>query len=194
MTGTHNLHLTPGEGQTPISLLFDEYAEELSFPQIYLDVPRQITGPRPTPFTKVSSEIRRTDHRGVGPEHVLYMATKVMRYNVSEKTMTFKTNADPSAFTRQQFETGGREFLDDVLNRNLAFVRGIHNTVQYWQDRRKELFAMIRQLGQALGGTEFRFDRMTKFHAPRQKDDGAQSDEVEWRMQALTDRRTCVSR
>lgn len=47
----------------------------------------------------------------------------------------------------EQFETGGREFLDDVLNRKLAFMRGIPNTVQYWQDRRKELFAMIRQLG-----------------------------------------------
>ncbi|KAL3195670.1 hypothetical protein MRX96_001797 [Rhipicephalus microplus] len=50
--GTHSLHVAPGEGQTPISLLFDEYAEELSFPQIYLGIPRRITGPRPTPLHK----------------------------------------------------------------------------------------------------------------------------------------------
>ncbi|XP_049268753.1 LOW QUALITY PROTEIN: uncharacterized protein LOC125757327 [Rhipicephalus sanguineus] len=106
MTGLRSLHLAPGEGQTPISLLFDEYAEELSFLQIYLGVPRQITGPRPTPFAKASSEIHWTDHRGVGPEHVLYMAMKVMRHNVAEKTMTFKTNAATSASMRQQFETG----------------------------------------------------------------------------------------
>ncbi|KAH7934799.1 hypothetical protein HPB52_000496 [Rhipicephalus sanguineus] len=115
MTGTHGFHLAPGEGQTPMSLLFDEYTEELSFPQIYLGVPRLIHGPRPTPFTKASSGIRRTDRHGVGLEHVLSMAIKVMRHNVSEKTMTFKTNAATSAFTRQQFETGGREFLDNVL-------------------------------------------------------------------------------
>lgn len=63
---------------------------------------------------------------------------KVMRYNVAEKTMTFRTNATTSSFTRQQLESSGREFLDEV------FMRGVPNTVQYWQDRRKELFAMIR--------------------------------------------------
>ncbi|KAH7972567.1 hypothetical protein HPB52_013441 [Rhipicephalus sanguineus] len=90
--------------------------------EIYLGVICQITGPRPTPFTKASSEIRRTDRRGVETVHVLYMAMKVMRHNVFEKTMTFKTNAAASAFTRQQFEKGGRRFPDDVLNRILAFI------------------------------------------------------------------------
>lgn len=73
-----------------------------------------------------------------------YTAMKVMRYNVAEKAMTFRTNATTSSFTRQQLESSGREFLDEVLNRDLVFMRGVPNTVQYWQDRRKELFAMIR--------------------------------------------------
>ncbi|CAN7949023.1 unnamed protein product, partial [Ixodes hexagonus] len=161
--GTHSLHVAPGEGQTPISLLFDEYAEELSFPQIYLGEPRRITGPRPTPFTKASSEIRRTDRRGVCPHHVLYMAAKVMRHNVASKTMTFRTNSITSAITRQQLENA--EFMDEVLNRDLGFMRGIPNTVQYWQDRRKELFAMIRQLGKphaflTLSAAELHWDRL----------------------------------
>ncbi|KAH7934817.1 hypothetical protein HPB52_001001 [Rhipicephalus sanguineus] len=88
MTGTHSLHLAPGEVQTQISLLFDEYAEELFFPQIYLGVTRQISELRRTSFTKASRKIRRIDRCGVGPEHVLYMAKKVMRQMVSEKTMT----------------------------------------------------------------------------------------------------------
>ncbi|KAH6925522.1 hypothetical protein HPB50_006525 [Hyalomma asiaticum] len=66
---THSLHLAPGEGRVPISLLCDEYAEELSFPIIYLGVPRAISGPRPTPFSMASSEIRRTDRRGAIPGH-----------------------------------------------------------------------------------------------------------------------------
>lgn len=37
--------------------------------------------------------------------------------------------------------------MDKVLNRDLAFMLGVPNTLQYWQDRCKELFAMIRQLG-----------------------------------------------
>ncbi|XP_077531652.1 uncharacterized protein LOC144144146 [Haemaphysalis longicornis] len=75
------------------------------------------------------------------------MAMKVMCYNVGEKTMTFRTNATMSLFTRKQLEKGGSAFLNEVLNRDLAFMRGVPNTVQYWQERRKELFAMIRQLG-----------------------------------------------
>ncbi|KAL3185416.1 hypothetical protein MRX96_005440 [Rhipicephalus microplus] len=69
---------------------------------------------------------------------------KVMRHNVASKTMTFRTNAITNAITRQQLENA--HFMDKVLNRDLGFMRGIPNTVQYWQDRRKELFAMIRQL------------------------------------------------
>ncbi|KAH8031900.1 hypothetical protein HPB51_021542 [Rhipicephalus microplus] len=59
------------------------------------------------------------------------MAAKVMRFNVAEKTMTFPTNATTDSFTRQQLESGGREFLDDVLNRDLGFMRGIpkHDSV-----------------------------------------------------------------
>ncbi|KAL3195671.1 hypothetical protein MRX96_001798 [Rhipicephalus microplus] len=78
------------------------------------------------------------------PDHVFYMAMKVMRHNVSSKTMTFRTYAITSAITRQQLENA--HFMDEVLNRDLGFMRGIPNTVQYWQDRRKELFAMIREL------------------------------------------------
>ncbi|XP_077534692.1 uncharacterized protein LOC144146629 [Haemaphysalis longicornis] len=61
--------------------------------------------------------------------------------------MMFRTNDATGAITREQLEKGGKKFLDDVLNRDLAFGRGVPNTVQYWQERRKELFAMIRQLG-----------------------------------------------
>lgn len=67
--------------------------------------------------------------------------------NVAEKTTTFRTNALTSAFTRQQLENGGRSSLDKALNRDFAFMRDIPNTIQYWQDRRNELLAMIRQLG-----------------------------------------------
>ncbi|KAH7936286.1 hypothetical protein HPB52_021327 [Rhipicephalus sanguineus] len=88
------------------------------------------------------------------------MAMKVMRHNV-------ETNAATSAFTWQQFETGGREFLHDVLNRNLALMRGIPYTVQYWQDLRKELFAMIRQFDAARCGTHgFSLAVVGSVHSP----------------------------
>lgn len=117
-------------------------------------------------FTKASSEICRTDRRGVCPEHILYMAMEVMRH-VSEKTMTFRTNPITSSFTRQQLESGGRKFMDEVLNRDLAFMRGVPNVVEYWKDHRKELFAMICQVGKphayvTISAAEVHCDRLLK--------------------------------
>ncbi|KAL3219068.1 hypothetical protein MRX96_030697 [Rhipicephalus microplus] len=59
----------------------------------------------------------------------------------------FRTNETTGSITREQLESGGKKFLEEVLDRDLAFMRDVPNTVQYWQDRRCELFAMIRQLG-----------------------------------------------
>ncbi|KAL3222393.1 hypothetical protein MRX96_028416 [Rhipicephalus microplus] len=144
---SHSLHLASGENHVPLALFMDAYAEELAFPTIYMGVPRKIIGPRSTPFAMASSEIRRTDRRGATLEHVLYMSAKVMRYNVAESSMMFRTNETTGSITREQLESGGKKFLEEVLDRDFAFMRGVPNTVQYWQDRRSELFAMIHQLG-----------------------------------------------
>ena len=87
-----NLNLAPGENKIPISLLFDEHAEELSFPDIYLG--HFITfreGLSVTPFMMATSELRRSNRRGVTPHHLLYMAMKIMRMRVRDSlSVAFK--------------------------------------------------------------------------------------------------------
>ncbi|KAL3245913.1 hypothetical protein MRX96_058119 [Rhipicephalus microplus] len=102
----------------------DAYAEELAFLTIYMGVPRKIIGPRSTPFAIASSEIRRTDRRGATPEHVLYMAAKVMRYNVAESNMTFRTSETTGSITREQLERGGKKFLEEELGDLSYRVKG----------------------------------------------------------------------
>lgn len=142
---SHVLDIAPGEGQTPISLLHDTTGEELSFPQIYLGQPRKILSDRVTPFSLATSEIRRTDRRGVQPTHVLYMAMKVIRHRMVEKTITFRSNRETDAITRKQLEE--REFVQSAIDQDLAFMRGVPNTTHYWMEKKREVFAMIRQLG-----------------------------------------------
>ncbi|KAL3184170.1 hypothetical protein MRX96_032455 [Rhipicephalus microplus] len=120
---SYSLHLAPAENRVPLALFMDAYAEELAFPTIYMGVPRKIIGPRSTPFAMASSEIRCSDRRGATPEHVLYMAAKVMLYNVAESNMMFRTNESTGSITREQLESGGKEFLEEVLDRDLAFIR-----------------------------------------------------------------------
>lgn len=78
------MRLAPGEHNIPQSLLFDEHAEELSFPSIYLGQFRKFKDEvRVTPFIIASSELRRSDRRGVTPYHLLYIDVKIMRLRVS---------------------------------------------------------------------------------------------------------------
>ena len=83
------LHIAPGEQSSPLSILFDEYAEELSFPTIYggqfRNYREEITV---TPFMQATSELRRTDRHGADPQHLLYLAAKIMRVRVSPVSYT----------------------------------------------------------------------------------------------------------
>ncbi|XP_062538206.1 uncharacterized protein LOC134206494 [Armigeres subalbatus] len=140
------LELAPAQNQKPLSIIYDEFAEELSFPDIYLGHPRCFNREvHVTAFMMATSEVRRRDRRGARPEHILYMAMKIMRLRVSEGlNNTFKCMGTAN-ITRAQLQD--REFLESCIERNLSFLKSIPNSVQYWQQRKRDVFAMIRQLG-----------------------------------------------
>ncbi|XP_024085470.1 uncharacterized protein LOC106661425 isoform X2 [Cimex lectularius] len=141
------LRIAPGENNVPISLLFDEHAEELSFPSIYLGQFRQFReGVTVTPFMMATSELRRSDRRGVTPHHLLYVAMKIMRIRVRDSlTVAFKHIGKKSNITKEEVQA--ENYIHNCIESNLAFLRSIPNSTWYWSERKKDLFAMIRQLG-----------------------------------------------
>ena len=79
-----------------------------------------------TPFQIVTSEIRRQDRRGTTPEHILYMAAKIMRLIVrvaSGLHATYRCSGDLSKVTRQMIEDKG--FLKYCVEHNFAFLKSI---------------------------------------------------------------------
>ncbi|GIY59126.1 ATP-dependent DNA helicase [Caerostris darwini] len=67
------LALTPGKDKMPLSVLFDDLAEELSYPRIYCGDMRRLTIKKsPTYSEIVKSELRRYDRRGATPQKILY--------------------------------------------------------------------------------------------------------------------------
>ncbi|GFY21521.1 uncharacterized protein TNCV_1166691 [Trichonephila clavipes] len=77
------LDISPGQNSSPINIIYDVHGEELTFPQIYYGVPRQFDlNVWVTLYMMATSEIRRTDRRGATPDHVLYMAMKMLRIRV----------------------------------------------------------------------------------------------------------------
>lgn len=141
------IRLAPGEKNVPNSLLFDEHAEELSFPSIYLGQFRVFKeGVRVTSYSMATSELRRADRRGVTPQHLLYLAMKIMRLRVRDSlTIAFKHIGNDSNITKEQIQS--EAYINQSLETNLAFLKCIPNSGWYWAERKRDLFAMIRQLG-----------------------------------------------
>ena len=138
------LTLAPGMNQTPTNIIFDEYAEELSFPAIYLGHPLTFNpSVHVTPYLMATSEIPRSDRRGVTPERILNMATKIMRMQLNrDLTLTFKTMRDTVGITREMIED--KQKIDQFVHKDAAFLKSIPNSVTYWHQRKNDLFAMIR--------------------------------------------------
>ena len=141
------MQIAPGQHKVPLSIIYDEHAEELSFPQIYYGVGREFCSSRPPmPYMIATSEIRRRDRRGVTPNHVSYMGMKILRLRVAQGIQhIFKCDVENENITRANIQD--RKFLQEKLDKNLTFLKSIPNRCQYWADRKRDLFAMIRQLG-----------------------------------------------
>ena len=141
------MQIAPGQHKVPLNIIYDEHAEGISFPQIYYGMGREFRSLRPpTPYMIASSEIRRRDRRGVTPDHVLYMRMKFSRLRVAQGIQhIFICNVENENITRADIQD--QEFLQKKSDKNLTFFKSIHNSYQYWTDRKRHLFAMIRQLG-----------------------------------------------
>lgn len=122
------LDMAPGMKQKPMSLIYDEHAEELSFPSIYLGEPRVFSIENVTPYMMASSEILRRDRRGVKPEHILYIAMKIIHLRLTDNLyITFKNIGDSANITWTAIED--KKFLENCVERNLSVFKSILNFV-----------------------------------------------------------------
>jgi hypothetical protein len=79
----HCLDIAPGQRSSPLNIICDAYAEELS-PSIYYGVGRQSKDSvSVTPYMMATNETKRSDRRGVAPQHILYTAMKTLRLRVN---------------------------------------------------------------------------------------------------------------
>ena len=135
-TEENEVHWAPSMGKTPLSLLYDEYAEELSFPSIYLGEPREFKLERVTPYMMATSEIRRRDRRGATPEHILFMAMRVMRFRMRDSIYaTFRINANTERLTRKDIEDF--QFVEKCMEKNFSFLKSIPNSLLVVKEKRR---------------------------------------------------------
>ena len=147
------LNIAPGENQIPLSLFQDADAEYLAFPTIYC-------GQRMTPaherLVHVSYadickwEVRASDRR---------VAKSVPNLFFKMKKLSIKQVLDKANFAIRRCKTKGKrltakDMMDDNVRDSLAradegyrIFKELRNSPAYLQKRKKDVFAMIRQLG-----------------------------------------------
>ena len=144
---SHAVKHAPAEGKRPISLLWDLHAEELTFPTIYCGQKRNVN--TKLTYTDVAkSEALNFDRRGCKPHKLLYSFKKSQQQQVRDSiTISLRKRSN------LQDVTAGKlldpDYVTGLENRNEGYkiLKNIRSSPAYWEARKKELFATIRQLG-----------------------------------------------
>ena len=151
----HILNVAPAEGNRPMSVFSDKYSEELAYPGIFLGQPRKDNKDR---WVKVhysdvcKSELRRSDRRAaMCVENIFYKTKKVqMKILLGKSNIALrKCKGNRRSLNAGHLKQDGA--LDGLLRHNegFKFLTALRGSPPYFEKAKKDLFAMIRQLGPA---------------------------------------------
>ncbi|XP_031637004.1 uncharacterized protein LOC116349612 [Contarinia nasturtii] len=119
---------------------------ELTFPKIYAGGTFNTNSVSYT--NRVKSELRRADRRSCDPDHVLYMAKEkqerqcLSNINVCLRKVKGLENMTAGNFLKE--DTVNNLVSHDASYRILSQIR---SSPAYWETKKKELMALLRQLG-----------------------------------------------
>ena len=147
------ISVAPGEGQRPVSLFKDPNAEYLAFPTLFCGQKRMENSERHTNvyYSDICKwELRCVDRRiALHIPNIFFKMKKLQLEQVSSKVHL----AVRRCKTKGKTYTAGYILKDNMgeslvrLDEGYKIFRTIRNSPQYWENQKKEVFAMIRQLG-----------------------------------------------
>ena len=149
------LNVAPGEGSRPMSIFRDKYSEELAYPGIFLGQKRPDNANRLTDvhYSEIcKSELRRSDRRAaMCVENIFFKAKKLqMKILLGQcQTALRKCKGNDGTITAGQLKQPGA--IDNLVHHDqgLRFLRALQGSPPYFEKAKKDIFAMIRQLGPA---------------------------------------------
>lgn len=147
------LSVAPGEGNSPLGLFQDIYSEFLAFPSIYCGQSRPDNSCRPVPLhysTICKWELRNIDRRvAMNIPNIFYKLKKIQIKQIKDKVSLAirKCKTKGKRITARDVLSPG--FVDDIAVHSEGFrvLRKIRGSPPYWESTKKDVFAMIRQLG-----------------------------------------------
>ena len=151
----HILNIAPGEGNRPLSVFKDKYSEELAYPGIFLGQQRPENKDRllSVYYSDIcKSELRQSDRRAAMCVENIFFKTKKLQMKLllgKSQIALRKCKGSNNSMTAGQLKQQGS--LERLIHHDegYKFLRALRGSPPYFEKAKKDLFAMIRQLGPA---------------------------------------------
>ncbi|XP_061173328.1 uncharacterized protein LOC133182501 [Saccostrea echinata] len=143
----------PGQGQRPISLYQDQMAEYLSFPTIFCGKGRIENDQRQVPVSYADIakwELRSVDRRAAqSVPNLFFKLKKIQLKQVTDKCNLALRKCKTKGKTFTANEIRNPDQINNIVRYNEGFYvfKQLRNSPPYLETRKKDDFAMIRQLG-----------------------------------------------
>lgn len=144
-----------GEGSVPLSIFRDRYSEELAYPGIFLGQKRLSNEDRVVPvhYSDIcQSELRRSDRRAAKCVENIFFKTKKLQMKIllgKSQIALPKCKGNQRILTAGQLKQEGALERLKHLDEGYKFLRALRGSPPYFEKAKKDIFAMIRQLGPA---------------------------------------------
>ena len=145
------LNVAPSEGFTPLGLLTDNYCEELCFPQLYFGTPCKYHDLRKKHYQLIVKwELTHESTQfSTNIENLFFKAMKVMVQKVIESTWVRLRKGKLGHTVLHAKDVQDDTNIDRMLHSRIGFrdFDSLRTSPDYKQKQKKNVFAMIRQLG-----------------------------------------------
>ena len=145
--------VAPGEGQTPLSIFQDKNAEYLAFPTIFCGQTRKSNDNRERPihYSDIcKAELRSVDRRcALSVPNMFFKLKKLQMKQISDRVNVSLKRCKLKDMTLTVNDVLNEENVKKLvrLDEGYRIFRTLRNSPPYLESRKKDLFAMIRQLG-----------------------------------------------
>ena len=147
------LSLAPGENRTPLGLFQDIYSEFLAFPTIYCGQVRSDNSTRSVPLhysTICKWELRNVDRRvAMCIPNIFFKLKRLQIKQIKDKVTLAVRKCKTVGKKMTASEVLSPDFVDTLVKQDDGFrvLRTLRGSPPYWEQAKKDVFAMIRQLG-----------------------------------------------
>lgn len=139
--------IAPGEGQTPLSLIYDENLEEMAFIKVHCGQKRKFKVTL-SHSDIIKSEITRYDRRAIRSDYLFTALKKQHAIKIKNNIITClrkkKTNPGLNLSAGMVLDP---DFINNLIQHDDGFriLQSIKNSPAYWQKEKSKVMAMIRQ-------------------------------------------------